>query len=1231
MKKFIKLTFLCFAMLLICMLSIACGKDGNKTDSKKDYHTDIRVSSEFTYEEGIFKTSVSSTAEKYNLLSKIEAHSEATIQFSKSYVFDSPLDGSNLELQKGDNFYYVKVSNKRVSDRIYRFNIYRNSLVTVSFNTNGGSPVDSVSLETGSKITPPVTVKTGYTLRWNYDFGVPVTEDMIINAEWTPNNYQITLKNDADDNGILIGTKFDESYDLSDKIQNKTGYKTSLYYLVDGKEMDFAIAGEYRIPSNVTLFTKYKPIEYTITYNVDSNVTNPNNVVKFTVEDVISLQDAEWKNGAKTFAGWYLTSDCNEADKITSINNVAHDITLWAKFDPILVKVNCYTNDSLIEQYEFEYYSEYSLKDPAPIKGYKFVGWYLGDAEIESTGIWMYPDAQIRLDAKFEARKYSIEYVLAIGSQNNSENVNEYNADMGVIQLKNPSFGEGILHEFKGWYLDAEYTKPITELSLDTVTEGMTIYARWQYVTKVTLNTDGADCDVTEFTLKYGEEYSLPVLSKAGYIFYGWFYEGTSAEVERTGEWSNRNARISLVAKFEARKHSIEYVLGNAQNNSENVNEYNADMGVIQLKDPTFGEGVLHEFKGWYLDAECTIPITELSLDTVTDEMVIYAKWQYISKVTLNPNGVDCDTTELTIKFGEEYSLPLLSKKGYIFRGWFYEGSSEEIERAGKWSKKDAEISLVAKFEARKHGIEYVLGNAQNNSENVNEYNADMGVIQLKDPSFGDHKFLGWYLDAECTKPITELSVETVTEEMTLYPKWQYVSNVSFDMNGSTQTIEKTQYLYGTEYTLPSPIKAGCLFGGWYIENVQVFDGAWTYRTDVTLKAKWIPTNINIEYELNGGTQNSSNPSEVGVYTGIVVLKDPTHDNLGFKFDGWYTDSDFNNKITEIDTAIVREIKLYAKWIGRYTNIELNAGSGYVTTDKITINYGTTYSLPTPERPGYNFTGWICDGQPISSVGTWEMISENISLEAQWEIIDYTINYDLGGYQLSDVYTTVIDAQGNVQKVPVSLTYQYDVTDTFVIPQLFKDGYIFLGWQTSTGLVQEITIVNGSTGNRNYVASWIVAKDEDTGITFAITKNQEMMIVDYMKNPGSKQSVDMPSEYGGVPVRIVATNAFSAFGLEYGETLKKKNYYFTIVLPMTITEIQTDAFINCNGICVSLRDDNGTVLDFKSEDVLKEWEKNVKYAEKNKNVKQVRDCIWGFRPALGWTRFSAVIIPDDYE
>ena len=486
-------------------------------------------------------------------------------------------------------------------------------------------------------------------------------------------------------------------------------------------------------------------------------------------------------------------------------------------------------------------------------------------------------------------------------------------------------------------------------------------------------------------------------------------------------------------------------------------------------------------------------------------------------------------------------------------------------------------------------------------------------------------------MDAECTKPITALSVETVTEELTLYPKWQYVSNVVFDLNGSSETIDNTKHLYGQEYTLPTPIKAGSLFGGWFIDDVQVFDGAWTFNTDVILKAKWIPTNINIEYELNGGIQNPLNPNEVGVYTGTVVLEDPTNENQGYLFDGWYTDRDFKNKITEIDTAVVRAIKLYAKWTGKTVNVVLNSNSGYVSNDKLTFNYGATYSIPTPERPGYQFKGWYLNGEEIPAAGTWTTIADSITFEAKWEIINYSINYDLGGYQISDVYTTIINAQGNVEKVPVSLTYEYNVNSSLTVPQLFKDGYIFLGWKTSTGLVQEVNIVNGSTGNRTYVASWISATDNESGITFAITKNQEMMIVDYMKDPGSNQRVDIPSEYGGVPVRIIATNAFSNFGNKYGEDLKKKNYYFTIVLPKTVTEIQTDAFINCNGICVSLRDDEGNILDFKSDDELKEWEKNVKYAAENKNVKQVRDCIWGFRPALGWTRFSAVVIPDDYE
>ena len=63
------------------------------------------------------------------------------------------------------------------------------------------------------------------------------------------------------------------------------------------------------------------------------------------------------------------------------------------------------------------------------------------------------------------------------------------------------------------------------------------------------------------------------------------------------------------------------------------------------------------------------------------------------------------------------------------------------------------------------------------------------------------------------------------------------------------------------------------------------------------------------------------------------------------------------------------------------------------------------------------------------------------------------------------------------------------------------------------------------------------------------------------------------------------------------------------------------------------RDEDKTIIDStKSADMaeLREWEEGVVYSS-GKSNKQVRDCIWGFRPAIGWSRYSAVPIPDDYE
>ena len=69
-------------------------------------------------------------------------------------------------------------------------------------------------------------------------------------------------------------------------------------------------------------------------------------------------------------------------------------------------------------------------------------------------------------------------------------------------------------------------------------------------------------------------------------------------------------------------------------------------------------------------------------------------------------------------------------------------------------------------------------------------------------------------------------------------------------------------------------------------------------------------TSYTITYNLNGGTNNASNPA--AYYSEAVVLKNPTRPQ--YIFEGWYTDSACKNKITQIPAGARQNYVLYAKW-----------------------------------------------------------------------------------------------------------------------------------------------------------------------------------------------------------------------------------------------------------------------------------------------------------------------------
>lgn len=185
----------------------------------------------------------------------------------------------------------------------------------------------------------------------------------------------------------------------------------------------------------------------------------------------------------------------------------------------------------------------------------------------------------------------------------------------------------------------------------------------------------------------------------------------------------------------------------------------------------------------------------------------------------------------------------------------------------------------------------------------------------------------------------------------------------------------------------------------------------------------------------------------------------------GYTFAGW---DDRNTETVEhyfefVSGEHVGELSLMVTWIENDNGIDFGEDTQYIDDNSIIYGYNSANGLsriPTPERAGYRFLGWYDNpqftGNKIESIqkGT----TGNLSLYAKWELIEYSITYDYNG-------GTLVEGQTAVN------SYTID-SETFNLPVLEKEGYIFKGWdKTITPSVETWTeIKKGSVGNLNLIA-----------------------------------------------------------------------------------------------------------------------------------------------------------------
>ena len=143
-----------------------------------------------------------------------------------------------------------------------------------------------------------------------------------------------------------------------------------------------------------------------------------------------------------------------------------------------------------------------------------------------------------------------------------------------------------------------------------------------------------------------------------------------------------------------------------------------------------------------------------------------------------------------------------------------------------------------------------------------------------------------------------------------------------------------------------------------------------------------------------------------------------------------------------------------------------NLGTGTMLDKKCLVDDECILDLNTFTRVGYTFNGWntradgtgrpYTDGANVKNI----VFSGEVTLYAQWKVITYTLTYNLGGGTVNPTNPTTYTIESN------------DIT----LNNPTKAGYTFEGW-TGTGLssaTMNVKIPKGSTGNREYTATWQV-------------------------------------------------------------------------------------------------------------------------------------------------------------
>lgn len=1107
---------------------------------------------------------------------------------------------------------------------------------TATFQTEGGV-IGTVkfTVEDEKLDEPAVPVKDGYNGAWE-DYEI-AAKDLTINAVYTAIEYTITYENTKgatnsnttkytieSDTITLIaisadGYTFDGWYDGNNKVEQidkgSFGHKTltakwtAIEYTITYESTKGAVNSnetKYTIESdtitlvaisadsyifdgwydgsnkveqivkgsfgNKTLVAKWTAIEYVIIYENTKGVSNSNET-KYTIEsDTITL--AAISADGYTFDGWY-----DGSNKVTEIVKGSFgNKTLTAKWTAIEYNLYLeYEEDiggyaaGVSNPTKFTIESNFTLAG-LEIKtvGYTFLGWYTAKNDGEGEKVDAIRPGRIgdlTLYAHWGLEVYTITYHNVAGATNtNATNYTIKSEDITIVELSRLGYN------FDGWYSDADFKVQAQTIIKSGSHGNLDFYAKWtatQYDISYTLY--GGSYENESNPDKYTIEDDITLISpiREGYVFDGWYTatiggnkvtkitKGTTGNLSFYARWIYIST-ISFDTKGGSSVESIKNPAGTAVS--------------APLTIPTKDH---YAFAGWYADEKCQVEY-QFTVMPETD-ITVYAKWtpvEYAITYVLN-GGKNADSNPETYTIEDAFTLADATKVGYTFIGWFSdpEFTSAIVTEIALGSH--GELTLYANYSINQYTISFE-SNGGTSVEPITQ-NYDTAVEAPANPAKNGYSFAGWYTESALNNryEFTTMPAESIT----LWAKWEVVDyDIIYHVEGGENSPENpSSYNIDSDTIIFSePTKRGYTFAGWYSDT--------NYKTPITaiekgsygvveVYAKWDIITYEITYIAEEDGVVNENITSYTVETELTTLLDAIL--RGHNFDGWYSDSNYRNRVTEIAGGEIGEITLYGKFTPKeYTvwldgtdeaiaivSFNLNGASGTAPAAQTITETNALRYPEVPTRQGYLFGGWYANAECAGEAYDFsDMVGGNITLYAKWVALNGANPVSVGG-------TTSVKLQGKTE-------------------QIFRFIPLVSGNVTIT------TIGNIDTLGSLYYNGILLKQDDDSGSNgnFLIVYNVTAGEVYEVRVRGFSASASGTATLSLNGSTVVAdgghTQAGNKASATYGEA-------FTLPVPTTDNNYKFLGWQDVNGVMYT--DENGSSLRAwdKDEDTVlfSKWER----------------------------------------